>query len=94
MGEVATFDARFTRIWRIVLASLLMGAGLWSGVLVWGPLLGLPGWKYVGLAILVGGGILVYAILGQLLGAFRIGEFRRALRQGVTARISGRDVAA
>jgi hypothetical protein len=73
MGEVATFDARFRRrIWRIVLASVLMGAGLWSGVLVWGPLLGLPGWKFVGLAILVGGGILVYAILGQLLGAFRI----------------------
>jgi putative peptidoglycan lipid II flippase len=83
MGEVATFDARFTRrLWRIVLASVLMGAGLWSGVLVWGPLLGLPGWKYVGLAILVGGGILVYAILGQLLGAFRLGEFRRALRRG------------
>jgi putative peptidoglycan lipid II flippase len=57
-----------------------MGAGLWSGVLVWGPLLGLPGWKFVGLAILVGGGILVYAILGQLLGAFRIAEFRRAFR--------------
>jgi hypothetical protein len=50
------------------------GRGLWSGVLVWGPLLGLPGWKFVGLAILVGGGILVYAILGQLLGAFRIGN--------------------
>jgi putative peptidoglycan lipid II flippase len=32
MGEVATFDARFTRrLWRIVLASLLMGAGPWSG---------------------------------------------------------------
>jgi putative peptidoglycan lipid II flippase len=44
MGEVATFDDRFRRrIWRIVAASLLMGAGLWSGVLVWGPLLGLPG---------------------------------------------------
>jgi putative peptidoglycan lipid II flippase len=83
MGEVATFDARFTRrLWRIVLASLLMGAGLWSGVLVWGPLLGLPGWKFLGLAILVGGGILVYAILGQLLGAFRIREFRSALRRG------------
>ena len=29
-----------------------------------------------------GGGIGVYAILGQLLGAFRVGEFRRALRRG------------
>jgi hypothetical protein len=46
-----------------------MGAGLWSGVLVWGPLLGLPGWKFVGLGILVGGGILVYALLGQLVSA-------------------------
>jgi putative peptidoglycan lipid II flippase len=82
MGEVARFDDRFKRrIWRIVLASVLMGAGLWSGVLVWGPLLGLPGWKYVGLAILVGGGIVVYAILGQFLGAFRIREFRSAMRR-------------
>jgi len=83
MGDVARFDDRFRkRLWRIVAASVLMGAGLWSGVLVWGPLLGLPGWKYLGLAILVGGGIGVYAILGQLLGAFRVGEFRRALRRG------------
>ena len=51
-------------------------------MLVWGPLLGLPGWTYVGLAILVGGGIIVYAILGQLMGAFRIREFRSALRRG------------
>jgi len=83
MGDVARFDARFKRrLWRIVAASVLMGGGLWSGVLVWGPLLGLPGWKYLGLAILVVGGIAVYAILGQLLGAFRVGEFRRALRRG------------
>jgi putative peptidoglycan lipid II flippase len=59
-----------------------MGAGLWSGVLVWGPLLGLPGWKFVGLGILVGGGILVYALLGQWFGAFRLAEFRRAFRRG------------
>jgi putative peptidoglycan lipid II flippase len=82
MGEVATFDDRFRRrIWRIVAASFLMGAGLWSGVLVWGPLLGLPGWKFVGLGILVGGGILVYGLLGQWFGAFRLGEFKRALRR-------------
>jgi putative peptidoglycan lipid II flippase len=58
-----------------------MGAGLWAGLLVWGPLLGLPGWKFLGLAILVFGGIAVYGILGQLLGAFRLSEFRRALRR-------------
>jgi putative peptidoglycan lipid II flippase len=82
MGEEATFDDRFRRrIWRIVLASLLMGAGLWIGVLVWGPLLGLPGWRYVALAILVFGAMLVYGLLGQLLGAFRLGEFRRALKR-------------
>ncbi|MGP1356863.1 murein biosynthesis integral membrane protein MurJ [Roseicyclus sp.] len=82
MGEEATFDDRFRRrIGRIVLASLLMGAGLWIGVLVWGPLLGLPGWRYVALAILIFGAILVYGLLGQLLGAFRLGEFRRALKR-------------
>jgi putative peptidoglycan lipid II flippase len=82
MGEVARFDARFVRrLWRIVAAAALMGAGLWAGLLVWGPLLGLPGWKFLGLAILVLGGIAVYGILGQMLGAFRLSEFRRALRR-------------
>jgi putative peptidoglycan lipid II flippase len=82
MGEVATFDDRFRRrIWRIVLASGLMGAGLWLGVILWGPLLGIPGWRYAALAALVLGGIAVYALLGQALGAFRMGEFRRALRR-------------
>ncbi len=82
MGAVATFDDRFRRrIWRILAASVLMGGGLWVGVLLWGPLLGLPGWRYVALAILVLGGAVVYGVLGQLLGGFRIGEFRRALKR-------------
>jgi putative peptidoglycan lipid II flippase len=83
MGEVAHFDERFRRrIWRIVFASILMGAGLWSGLIVWGPFLGMPGWRYAALAILIVGAIVVYGVLGQLLGAFRLGEFRRALRRG------------
>jgi putative peptidoglycan lipid II flippase len=82
MGEVARFDDRFVRrLWRIVAASLLMGAGLWAGLLLWGPLLGLPGWKFAGLAILVFGGVAVYGALGQMLGAFRLSEFRAALRR-------------
>ncbi|MDG4647218.1 murein biosynthesis integral membrane protein MurJ [Roseibacterium sp. SDUM158017] len=83
MGEVATFDDRFRRrIWRILAASALMGAGLWLGVVLLGPLLGVPTWRYLALGVLIAGGMALYAGLGQLLGAFRLGEFRRALRRG------------
>jgi putative peptidoglycan lipid II flippase len=82
MGEVATFDDRYRRrIGRIILASAAMGAGLWTGLLLWGPLLGLPGWRYLALAILIGGAIVVYGLLGQAFGAFRLSDFRRALKR-------------
>jgi putative peptidoglycan lipid II flippase len=82
MGEVATFDDRFRRrLGRILGAALLMGAVLWLGVLVLGPALALDGWRYLALAALVVTGMLAYGILGQTLGAFRLGEFRRALRR-------------
>jgi putative peptidoglycan lipid II flippase len=82
MGEVATFDDRFRRrLGRILGAALLMGAVLWLGVLVLGPALALDGWRYLALAALVVTGMLAYGILGQALGAFRLGEFRRALRR-------------
>jgi putative peptidoglycan lipid II flippase len=82
MGEVATFDLRFQRrIGRIILASVAMGGGLWLGLLLWGPLLGVPGWRYAALAILIVGAIIVYGMLGQLLGAFRLSDFRRALKR-------------
>ncbi|MHA7887187.1 murein biosynthesis integral membrane protein MurJ [Roseicyclus sp.] len=82
MGTVATFDDRYrARVGRIVLASLLMGVVLviLSTLLI--PLLGTPGWRYPTLALLVTLGIVTYGIAGQAVGAFRISEFRSALRR-------------
>ena len=82
MGEAAHFDARFKRrIWRIIAVSLLMGAILWALTLVIGPFLAIPTWRYVALATLVLIGITAYFTLGHFLGAFRLGEFKRAMRR-------------
>jgi len=83
MGDVARFDARFRyRISRIVLASMVMGCALWAASLLLGPALGVAGWRYVALFVLVAGGATVYFATGHMLGAFRLGEFRQALRRG------------
>jgi putative peptidoglycan lipid II flippase len=83
MGDVARFDARFRyRISRIVLASMVMGCALWAASLLLGPALGVAGWRYVALFVLVAGGATVYFATGHMVGAFRLGEFRQALRRG------------
>ena len=82
IGQAATFDAQFkSRIWRVIFASLMMGAVLWFAEITLGPVLGMDGWRYLGLAILVAVGIATYAIAGQLCGAFRLRELRAALRR-------------
>lgn len=83
MGEEARADARLRgRLWRIVLASVAMGAVLWLAQVVLGPGLGLPGWRYIALAGLCGIGIVSYFAIGFLIGAFRLSDFRAALRRG------------
>ncbi|MDQ2094668.1 murein biosynthesis integral membrane protein MurJ [Rhodalgimonas zhirmunskyi] len=82
MGEEARFDARFhRRLLRIIAASLLMGGVLWAANLALGPMLEAAGWRYFGLLLLVGSGLVSYGLFGQLLGAFRLSEFRSALRR-------------
>lgn len=82
MGEVARFDARFLyRIWRIMVASLLMGLFLVLTSSALGSALVTPGLRYSALALLVMGGAVVYFGTGHLLGAFRVSEFRNALRR-------------
>ncbi len=76
-------DARLrSRLPRIVIASVLMGAGLWGGQEV------LIGWfddglwsGVLGLALLVGGGLAAYGLLAQLLGAATVGELRQLRRR-------------
>lgn len=83
MGEVATFDDQFRqRLPRIIIASALMGVVLWLGVIALGPLLGVGGLRYVALLALVTLGIVSYFLIGQIIGAFRLSEFRKALRRG------------
>lgn len=82
MGDVARFDVRFRRrIWRIVLASLAMGAVLWGLNASLGPFLSMDYIRYPALAILIVLGSLSYFGFGQALGAFSYRELTGALRR-------------
>jgi putative peptidoglycan lipid II flippase len=81
-GEVARFDAQFhRRLWRIVLASALMGAVLWGGGVLLGPVLAMGGWRWLALVALLGLGAVSYGLAGQALGAFRVQEMRARFRR-------------
>ena len=83
MGEAATFDDRFkSRFWRICLASVMMGVVLWVAAVVLTPALGLPLWRYLALFVLIGIGMAAYFISGQMIGAFKLSEFKRAMKRG------------
>lgn len=82
MGTAANFDARF---WQRL--PLIVGAALGMGVVLLGAQWLLAGWlataglRYLALLILVTIGIASYFAIGQLIGAFRLSEFRAALRR-------------
>jgi putative peptidoglycan lipid II flippase len=83
MGEVARFDAQLRkRIWRIIAASGVMGGCLWAGHLAMSPAFGMPAVRYVALIALILLGMATYFISGQLFGAFKISEFKKAVRRG------------
>jgi putative peptidoglycan lipid II flippase len=82
-GDAAKFDARFhKRIWRILIASAAMGVALWLGNAALQPMLGLPWWRGLALVLLIAIGAISYFGIGQLIGAFRLSEFKRAVRRG------------
>ncbi|MFC7703847.1 murein biosynthesis integral membrane protein MurJ [Plastorhodobacter daqingensis] len=82
MGAAAQLDDRFRdRIWRIITAALFMGLCLWLAGLYLGPMLGEPGARYLALALLIGLGIASYFGAGTVIGAFRLADFRAALRR-------------
>ena len=86
MGDVARFDARFHgRIWRIIAAALAMGAVLWGAMVVMTPFFAMAGWRYLALLGLIMIGIISYFGIGQMIGAFRLGEFKRAFQRGGSA---------
>lgn len=82
MGTTTRFDARFwRRFWRIGLASWLMGGVLWALALPLGALLATPGANVVALIVLVVVGMAAYFGIGHVLYAFRLSEFRSAMRR-------------
>jgi len=82
MGDEARFDARFrSRLPRILIASLIMGATLWATEIALGPALGTPGWRYAALAALCAAGIASYALAALALGAMRLSDLKAALRR-------------
>ncbi|MDX8347047.1 murein biosynthesis integral membrane protein MurJ [Cognatiyoonia sp. IB215446] len=82
MGDAACLDARFkSRLWRIVLASIGMGLALAATATIMKPFFGLPTIRYAALLALVLIGIGSYFGIGQMIGAFKLSEFRRSLRR-------------
>jgi putative peptidoglycan lipid II flippase len=82
-GETARFDDRFRkRIWRIIAASVIMGLVLVLADEALEALLLTPWWRALGLFLLIMAGAISFFGAGQLLGAFRLSEFKAAMRRG------------
>ena len=82
MGPEAELDARLrSRLPRIVLASVVMGAVLYGASLVLGPALVMPTVRYLALAALVAVGVVAYFAAGTLLRAFSLSDFKAVLRR-------------
>lgn len=82
LGDVARFDAQFRRrIWRICVASAVMGAVLWATTIALGPFFAMAGIRFIALAVLVCVGMVSYGFAGQVMGAFSLRDFRNAFRR-------------
>ncbi|MCY1126181.1 murein biosynthesis integral membrane protein MurJ [Frigidibacter sp. RF13] len=80
MGEAARGDQRmWSRAWRIVLSSALMGLFLWFAAAWLEGELGQAGHRYWALALLCLSGFAVYGIAALLTGAFRPSDLRAGL---------------
>ena len=81
-GDVARLDDRFRRrVWRIGLASVLMGVIVWGMHVLLTPLFGMAGLRWLALLGVILTGIISYFGIGHMIGAFRLSEFRSALRR-------------
>ena len=82
IGTSARFDDRFRRrIWRICAASGLMGVILAGTQWALSPFLGMDYWRYPALVLLLFVGMASYGLIGHAVGAFRLSDFRDALRR-------------
>ena len=82
MGPAASPDARLIdRLWRMILAAAAMGLALWLAAAGMAEMLE-GARRVLALLALVGLGVGVYFGLGALIGAFRLSDFRNAMRRG------------
>ena len=82
MGQEASLDEQMRRrLWRIVLAAIVMGAVLHGLQWALAPWLGAGGVRYLALLALIVGGSVTYFAFGQAIGAFKLNELRSALRR-------------
>jgi len=83
MGPAAELDARFRyRAGRIVVAAAGMGLCLAGVAMGLSDMLTTPGMRYLAMALMIAIGSAVYFAIGGLIGAFRLSDFRSALRRG------------
>ena len=59
-----------------------MGGTLWIGNLALQPMIAEPWWRGIALLILIALAAISYFGTGQWIGAFKLGEFKRALKRG------------
>ena len=82
MGAASELDDRLReRLGRIVLAALAMGAVVWGAAWVLDPWLYAGPERYAALVGLIALGLVSYAAIGRILGAFSAAEIRGALRR-------------
>jgi len=82
-GQAAQLDARARRATpRLVLASAVMGVGIWGLATALAGPLGADWLRYAALLAVVVAGAGLYAVAGQVLGAFRLADIRAGLRRG------------
>lgn len=82
MGESVRLDEGLrSRAPRIAAAAAFMGLCLWAGGWALGPVLHMAAWRYLALAALVVLGMVSYFGSGALFGAFRLNDFRAAMRR-------------
>lgn len=82
LGEETRFDARFlSRLWRIALASALMGAALWGGWALLQPMLDAQAYRVLALVLLVALGMASYAFAAFGLKAVQLSDLKALRRQ-------------
>lgn len=80
MGRAALLDAQMKkRLWRIILAALVMGVALYGLNILLANWLVQSGKRYLALLALIVGGGAVYFAVAQLIGAFSLGELRASV---------------